>query len=101
MFRARNTALFQLDGEHLRSVAHFGEGFTEPPTGGTSLAPTSIPGRAMHDRAPFQVDDVQALDPSLYPAAWKRGARTMLALPLVREDAAIGSLVIDRGEVRP
>jgi signal transduction histidine kinase len=63
-----------------------------------------VTGRAFVDREPVHVHDLQAAadefpDGSAY--ARRFGHRTILAVPLLRENEAIGALVIRRAEVRP
>jgi GAF domain-containing protein len=63
-----------------------------------------VSGRAFLDRAPVHVHDVQA-SPHDFPdgsqMALRVGYRTILAVPLLREDEAIGALAIRRTEVKP
>ena len=61
-------------------------------------------GRAVIDRKPVHVDDLAASGdefPEGQAMALRQGFRTMLSLPLLRGDQAIGSLSIRRSEVRP
>src|SRR5262249_9679067 len=63
-----------------------------------------VTGRAFVDRESVHVHDLQAAaaefpDGSAY--ARRFGHRTILAVPLLRENEAIGALVIRRAEVRP
>src|SRR5262249_32481765 len=63
-----------------------------------------VTGRAYVDRKPLHVHDLtQHPDefPAGYAMAERQGHRTLLAVPLMREDKAIGALVIRRREVRP
>jgi len=62
----------------------------------------SANGRALLERRTIHIADVQA-DPSYtYGTAQKLGGfRTILAVPMLREGAAIGVLVLTRTEVRP
>src|SRR5262245_18359752 len=63
-----------------------------------------VTGRAFLDRAPVHIHDVQA-SPHDFPdgtqMALRVGYRTILAVPLLREDQAIGALAIRRTEVKP
>ena len=63
-----------------------------------------VNGRAFVDRAPVHVYDLQA-STSEFPdgaeMALRDGHRTILAVPLLREDEAIGTLAIRRTEVKP
>src|SRR5262245_46877277 len=61
-------------------------------------------GRAVVDRKPVHVDDLSAMAnefPDGQAMAVRLGHRTILSLPLLRGDEAIGSLSIRRTEVRP
>src|SRR5262249_36505496 len=63
-----------------------------------------VSGRAFLDRAPVHIHDVQASAhdfPDGAQTALRVGYRTILAVPLLREDEAIGALSIRRTEVRP
>src|SRR5262245_32632635 len=63
-----------------------------------------VTGRAFLDRAPVHIHDVQASVhdfPDGTQMALRVGYRTILAIPLLREDEAIGALAIRRTEVRP
>jgi len=89
-------------GEHLRVSAHYGPiplPLTEWPIGRGWVS-----GRAFIDRRPIHVDDLQA-SAEEYPdgskAALRLGQRTVLAVPLLRQNEAIGVLQIRRNEVKP
>jgi GAF domain-containing protein len=62
-------------------------------------------GQAIMDRKPIHVRDYLAASGDEFPEgqamAVQQGVRTMLSLPLLRGDEAIGSLSIRRTEVRP
>ena len=63
-----------------------------------------VNGRAFVDRAPVHVHDLQVSAhefPDGSKAALRLGHRTVLAVPLLREDEAIGTLQIRRTEVKP
>jgi two-component system, NtrC family, sensor kinase len=102
---ANDASIFQVDGDCLRLVAHNGPipvgpigQFTLPLTRGVSA------GRAVLDRRTSQVADLQAEEDE-YPEgrdlALRHGFRTVLNVPLIRVDAAIGVFAIRRTEVRP
>ncbi|TMJ34454.1 MAG: GAF domain-containing protein, partial [Alphaproteobacteria bacterium] len=63
-----------------------------------------VTGRAYIDRKPVHVHDL-LLEEDDFPAghamAKRLGHRTMLAVPLLREDKAIGALILRRREMRP
>ena len=61
-------------------------------------------GRSVEDRKPIHVHDLAAVRnefPEGQAMALRLGHRTILSVPLLREDEAIGSLSIRRTEVRP
>src|SRR5262249_21100070 len=61
-------------------------------------------GRAVIDRKPVHVPDLTVAGdefPEGRADALRLGHRTILAVPLIREDEAIGSLSVRRTEVRP
>src|SRR5215469_11933299 len=68
------------------------------------LSRTWTNGRAVVDRKPVHVSDLTAAGdefPEGRADALRLGHRTILSLPLLREDEAIGSLSVRRTEVRP
>jgi GAF domain-containing protein len=63
-----------------------------------------VTGRAIVDCKPMHVADLEAAAeefPDGHAMALRQGHRTLLATPLLREDVAIGAIVIRRTEVRP
>jgi GAF domain-containing protein len=98
---AADAAIFRLDQDAIRSVA------THGPLGRISTAHPvtrdTVIGRAILDRETVHVDDLAAVPEAELPAgpARKRGLRTMLATPLLREGVALGGILIRRTEVRP
>jgi signal transduction histidine kinase len=101
---AMDAAIFRVDGDALRLVAHHGGipaisvGDAMPGGRGT------VTGRAVVDGQTVHVDDLAARAAD-FPAggAYARasGHRTTLAVPLMREQTAIGAILIRRAEVRP
>ncbi|HTP94280.1 MAG TPA: GAF domain-containing protein [Burkholderiales bacterium] len=64
----------------------------------------TVMGRSILDRAPLQVDDVQNAGDSLALGAQlarKYGHRTVLGVPLLRENEPLGTILLRRAEVRP
>ncbi|PYM19697.1 MAG: hypothetical protein DMD81_03285, partial [Candidatus Rokuibacteriota bacterium] len=101
---ADDAVIFQLEDDQQRMVAHVGslQPITPapgPPTRG------STSGRAMVDRRTIHIDDILPLLDAEYPAiknaALTVGARTHLAVPLLREGVAIGAILIRRTVVQP
>jgi signal transduction histidine kinase len=90
------------EGKWLRVRAHHGP--IPVDFVGSPIGRGWVTGRAFVDREPVHVHDLQAAadefpDGSAY--ARRFGHRTILAVPLLRENEAIGALVIRRVEVRP
>ncbi|HZO30102.1 MAG TPA: GAF domain-containing protein, partial [Chloroflexota bacterium] len=107
-----------VEGDHLRVVARYlvvpeGAGDVPPSTflmhavgGGLPGAPIngSVGGRAVTERRTIHVRDASELSDEEYPftrASSASGIRTVLATPLIREGAAIGTINLRRMEVRP
>ena len=99
---AYDSVILLRDGEQLRVRAHYGPmpvDFVDWPIGRGWVT-----GRAFIDHKPIHVHDLQAAVDE-YPhgsaMAIRLGHRTILATPLMREDEAIGALMVRRTEVRP
>jgi GAF domain-containing protein len=90
------------DGEFLRVVAHYGE--TPEQVALLQSRPVrAVPenrfgGRVLFEKKPIHVLDAQA-EPASYPLALQRGARTLLGVPLLREEMPIGAITIWRNFV--
>ena len=99
---AYDAALLLAEGDTLALRAHYGPipiDFARWPVGRDWVT-----GRAYVDRKPVHVHDLMQRGdefPAGHAMAERLGHRTILAVPLLREDKAIGSLVIRRREVRP
>ncbi len=100
---AADAVVRQVEGETLRAVAVYGRG-------GADTVPLPLrrgvpSARAVLDRTPVHVEDIQAAWASEFPdvpaAVIAAGFRTLLAVPLLREGAAIGVITVRRREVRP
>jgi signal transduction histidine kinase len=102
---AFDAAIYQVDGEVLRVVAHHGPidigavgDFTLPLTRDFAL------GRAVIERRPLHIADLQA-EGKEYPEgrdyALRWNFHTQLAVPLIKARDALGVIVIRRAEVRP
>ena len=88
----------QYDGELLRPVAHYGESPEQVTLlQGTARKPVpeNLTGRAFLERRPIHILDAQ-LEPRNPGLALQTWARTMLAVPLLREGTAIGVITIWR-----
>ncbi len=94
-----------IEGESLRQVADFGPSGNLPGGDIFPLDRGSVSGRAIVDRQPIHVHDLAAEIETEYPAMkdiQKRyNARTVLAVPLLREGIAIGNILLRRTEVLP
>src|SRR5262249_6296385 len=99
---ATNAGVLQVDGDHLRVVAHHGPIPIE--RGRIPLKRGVVIGRAVLDRETLHVADLQA-ETAEYPEgsefARRLGHRTILAIPLIRAGEAIGAIFIRRTEVLP
>jgi signal transduction histidine kinase len=64
-----------------------------------------VTGRAVIDREPVHILDLRDASPEEFPLgrelAEKFGHRTTLAVPLIRENKALGAILLRRTEVRP
>src|SRR6266480_164487 len=100
---ADDVAIFRLEGSALPLVAHYGPilaptGYVTPAVRGT------VSGRCVLERRAVHVADLQA-ETEAFPEgnaiARDLGHRTILAAPLLREDASLGAIVLRRGKVEP
>ena len=100
---ANDVTIFELDGQDLRIAAHWGAipqeiGVRVPCTRG------SVNGRAVIDRKPVHVLDLQA-EVEEFPEgsafARRLGHRTIASVPLLGEGVAIGTILLRRTEVNP
>jgi GAF domain-containing protein/anti-sigma regulatory factor (Ser/Thr protein kinase) len=100
---AEDVTILLKEGADLRSVAHhssipFELDIRRP------IGRGWVSGRAVVDRKPIHVDDVAAAGdefPLGRDIAIRRGHRTSLGIPLLREDEAIGCIILRRTSVRP
>src|SRR5262249_49693630 len=100
-------ALWQVEGENLRSLYRRGRGVV-----GNTCRPRTVArnrqlmmGRAIVDRRPVHVHDIMAESDEEYGASKEvraeTGYRTGLAVPLLLENVAIGAMALVRMDVRP
>ena len=106
-------AMWLCEGDAFRSAAFHGDlppAYTERWRVGSVLRPTSpeVPlVQVAQTRKPYQVADLRATrayrdgDPLFVSGADVAGIRTVLAVPMLKEGALVGALVIYRKEVRP
>src|SRR5262245_43394223 len=99
---AYDAVILRLDGGGLHCAAHYG-----PISAlGIVIAATRnrVSGRAVVERQPVQVADAQAESkefPEIRTLAREQGFRTILSVPLLRGDVAIGTIDLRRTEVQP
>jgi GAF domain-containing protein/CheY-like chemotaxis protein len=90
-------------GESMRVAAAVGD-LGRPVGMDIPLDRDTVMGRSIVDARPVQVADLQSAD-SEYPAgsllARQYGHRTILAVPMLREGRALGTILLRRTEVRP
>ena len=100
---AYDASMFRLDAETLRVAAHHGP--IPHPVG--RLIPVirgTISGRAVLERRAVHVTDIQAEVegfPEGQALAHEHGWRTILSVPLLREGASMGTIVLRRAEMNP
>ena len=99
---AVDAVVWRVEGEFLRSAAHFGPIPTVSDPGGRITIRGSPNGRAVIDRQTIHVHDLAAAAAEFPDArGLKTGLRTVLATPMLRDGLAIGVIFIRRREVRP
>jgi signal transduction histidine kinase len=101
--QADDVTIFELDGDDLRAVAHWGAiqqdiGVPFPCVRG------HVSGRTVLDRRPVHVTDLQS-EAEEFPEgsafAKRLGHRTTAGVPLLREEVAVGTIQLRRAEVKP
>ncbi|THD75426.1 MAG: GAF domain-containing protein [Bradyrhizobium sp.] len=96
--------ILTVEGDTLRYAAEFGD-FGRMVNGETApLNRDSVMGRSITDKQPVHVADLQSADhdfPLGREFALRLGHRTTLAVPLVRDARALGTILVRRAEVRP
>src|SRR5262249_32030301 len=101
---AYDSIIFLPHGKTLRISAHHGSIPIQSPIAGVPIGRGSVTGRAFIDRTTVHINDLQASTdefPDVSTIAFRLGHRTILAVPLLRQDEAIGVLTIRRTEVKP
>jgi signal transduction histidine kinase/putative methionine-R-sulfoxide reductase with GAF domain len=102
---ATNARVFLVEGGNLRCAAEIG-GMPGLAIGDLVPLDRGWPtGRAVIDRRIMHIEDVTALPVDEYPIARRLqsqfGHRTILVVPLMRENVALGAILLRRMEVRP
>jgi len=97
---ATDVTIRRVEGDMMHLAAHIGT--ILPGADARPISRESIPGRAIIERRTIQVTDTAAPDTQEeYPDMNRRGDyRTALAVPLVRDDVAIGVIIVRRAETR-
>ncbi len=103
---AADANIYRVDGSGYRLVASHGTMAIAQRDVTRPLIRGLPPGRAMMDREVVHVVDILSPEAQAeFPEGWAfsqpLGIRTVLAVPLLREGAAIGAILIRRTEVRP
>ena len=100
---AKDAVVHLRDAANLRYHAHHG-----PIPVGMEIGPISrtwTAGRAFLDQMPVHVHDVLSAEGDQFPEGQRvsrhHGTRTILSVPLLREDESIGTIVLRRTEVDP
>jgi signal transduction histidine kinase len=102
---ASDALIFQVEAGKIHRLAQFGSvPFTLP--GSRPLDHGSVSARAIVERRIIHVHDITDEQtrreyPESAVSGMETGVRTLLALPLMRDDAAIGAITIRRTEMRP
>jgi signal transduction histidine kinase len=99
---APDARLFLVDGDAVKYVTGFGDAKGATPS--RPLTRGIVVGRAIIDQSVMHIEDIVAvLDdfPDAREPQREFGNRTMLAVPLVRENKAFGAILMRRKEVRP
>ncbi len=101
---AAQAGIFLVEGEAMRYAAGYGDMLTPDENAMYPLTRGLVIGRAALDRQTFHVPDIVPLIDTDYPEAranqQKYGFRALLAVPLCREDRAIGAIALWRREPR-
>jgi GAF domain-containing protein len=96
--------ILTVENDTLHYAAKFGE-FGRMLRGETApLNRDSVMGRSILDKRPVHVADLQGADhdfPLGREFAFRLGHRTTLAVPLILDDRALGTILVRRAEVRP
>jgi len=102
--QAYDATIFRVEDDDLRLVAHHGPISSLPIGIVIPLTPGGVATRSVLERRPIHVADIQ-LEEQEFPVAAvnarRLGNRTMLAVPLLREDRAVGAILLRRTEVQP
>jgi GAF domain-containing protein/anti-sigma regulatory factor (Ser/Thr protein kinase) len=102
---ASDALIRRVDGDVLAAAAHYGQIPHMSEADSTTLSRSSVSGRAVIDRQTIHIHDLAAEAKDEFPVgvdlAQRFGYRTVLVTPLIRQDIAIGAIIIRRKECRP
>ena len=101
---AKDATIFQVDGDDLKLVAKYGPTQMWPKGRKKRITRDWVTGRAVMDCKIIRLLDLQALEyeyPDGAAIAQKHGHRSVCIVPLIRENVAIGAILIRRFEVNP
>jgi GAF domain-containing protein/CheY-like chemotaxis protein len=102
---ANDVQIYQVDGDLLRQVTHFGPLPALMDGEALPLVPGLVTGRAVLEHRAIHIADMEKLSITDYPDSLKLQKRlrhrTTIAMPLMHEGKAIGAIVVRRNEVRP
>src|SRR5262249_37578400 len=102
---ALDVSIFRVEGSRVRLAIHRGP-LDSAEVGSYTIAidPGSVNGQTVLERRTVHVTDLQ-VETGRYPAGSARarqlGWHTTLTAPLLRDDTAIGVIVLRRAEIRP
>jgi GAF domain-containing protein len=101
---ASDARIWLAEGEQVRHAAGFGDMLMPVSLGeAMPLRRGTVVGRAILDRKTLHIEDVTAAEDFAEGREMhvRSGAKTFLAVPLLREDRALGLIMLRRKEVRP
>ena len=100
---ALNASLIFREGEAVVARAHYGPLGSMPVGVSQKLNPNWVTGRAVLQARTIHVSDLATSNeyPDGRERALRHGHRATLAVPLLREDTAIGAILVRREEPRP
>jgi class 3 adenylate cyclase/putative methionine-R-sulfoxide reductase with GAF domain len=99
--QAQFVDIFLVENDDLRNVAGFGE---IKRTLAFPLDRSSVAGRSICDMRPVSIDDLQNAGDDFARGreiARKDGGRSILAVPLIQQGQALGTILIRRTEIKP
>jgi signal transduction histidine kinase len=109
----RNVAVWRVEGAQMRLMARYAPAASEGAQPGAMLpigamrpiSRESVTGRAVADRRPVHIPDMDALSAEEFPlgaSLYRPGSeRTMLVVPLLRDGEPTGAIAFRRPKVRP